>query len=65
MKKTTSDQQIAGMGQEGRMIFLGQKVWEELRILARLAKGALVVEQQRSTAFAVVPVPTARRRKLA
>ena len=43
--KNTKYQQ-AGMG-EGRMIFLGQKVMEELRILARLARGVII--EQRTT----------------
>jgi hypothetical protein len=33
---------------ESRMIFLGQKVMEELRILARLARG-VIVEQRTAT----------------
>ena len=47
MKNTKCQQ--AGMG-EGRMIFLGQKVMEELRILARLARGVIV--EQRTPARA-------------
>ena len=46
--KNTKFQQ-AGVG-EGRMIFLGQKVMEELRILSRLARGAII--QQRTPARA-------------
>ena len=42
MKNTKVRQ--AGLG-EGRMVFLGQKVMEELRILARLARGAIIEEQ--------------------
>lgn len=47
MKNTKCQQ--AGMG-EGRMIFLGQKVMEELRILARLARGTII--EQRTAARA-------------
>jgi hypothetical protein len=41
--KSTKFQQ-AGVG-EGRMVFLGQRVMEELRILARLARGAIIEER--------------------
>jgi hypothetical protein len=46
MKSSKSDLRLAKEGYEGRMIFLGQKVWEELRILARLAKGTAVEQQK-------------------
>jgi hypothetical protein len=42
MKSTKFQQADAG---EGRMIFLGQKVVEELRILARLARGAIIEQR--------------------
>ncbi len=41
--------QQAGVG-EGRMIFLGQKVMEELRILARLARGAIIEQPTAASA---------------
>jgi len=47
MKSTKFQQADVG---EGRMIFLGQKVMEELRILARLARGAII--EQRTAARA-------------
>ena len=47
MKSTKFQQDGVG---EGRMIFLGQKVMEELRILARLARGTVI--EQRTAARA-------------
>jgi len=52
MKSTKFQQAAVG---EDRMIFLGQKVVEELRILARLARGAIIEQRTASRARRRIP----------